>query len=154
LFHKHGFYNEDFSIVADLLFHLGLVVFGNITPQWVDIVFANYETGGVSARLDARKKTELRKAVSLLFPERVTRDFYETAPLAFFFGEDAGVHFFPGAWDGRRLLPYATLFNPHYNMRSRTLGRLHVFITVVSLKALTKLERLFFMLFRKRRNDA
>ena len=52
LFHKYGYYDEDFKIIADWKFFILGVIVNDWTYKKIDATLTNYSFGGISARVD------------------------------------------------------------------------------------------------------
>jgi glycosyltransferase involved in cell wall biosynthesis len=75
LFEKYGFYDETLKIVSDWKWYLQAIVFGDETPQYVDIDVTLFDMTGISETNKDLDKEERKQVLARLFPPAILADY-------------------------------------------------------------------------------
>jgi glycosyltransferase involved in cell wall biosynthesis len=79
LFDIFGLYDESFKIVSDWKWYLQSIIFGGITPAYIDVDVTIFDMTGISTINSMLDRQERNEVLALLFPAKVLADYDQYA---------------------------------------------------------------------------
>lgn len=74
-------YDEHYKILSDWKFCLQAIIFDNCTFRNIDLIVANFDTGGISSNSNGLLPTEREQILEELFPPRILADYQRLIPV-------------------------------------------------------------------------
>lgn len=81
LFMLHGLYNEAYEIISDWAFFLKVIIFKDVTVQYLNIDIAYFDPYGISVTNDRMRSSEANAELQKILPNSILVDFQQMKKL-------------------------------------------------------------------------